>query len=48
MKLKITVSQLKEVLKTQAPKFPVEVMMQNVDAGELLKIGNLLKIKPKA
>ena len=43
MKLKITISQLKEVLRTEAPKFPIEVMMQNVDANELLKIGKLLK-----
>lgn len=43
MKLKITVRQFKEILKTQPPKFPVEVMMQNVDGNELLKIGKLLK-----
>ncbi len=46
MKLKITISQLREVLKTEAPKFPVEIMMSKVDQSELLKIGNLLK-EPK-
>lgn len=45
MKLKITINQLREVLKTQPPKFPVEIMMGNVDQAELLKIGNLLKKK---
>lgn len=43
MKLKITISQLREVLKTEAPKFPVEIMMNSVDQSELLKIGNLLR-----
>lgn len=45
MKLKITLSQLKEILKTQPPKFPVEIMMSKVDQNELLKIGKLLKKK---
>jgi len=45
MKLKITISQLREVLKTQPPKFPVEIFMSKVDQAELLKIGNLLKKK---
>jgi hypothetical protein len=45
MKLKITISQLREILKTEVPKFPVEIMMSKVDQSELLKIGNLLKKK---
>lgn len=45
MKLKITISQLREVLKTQPPKYPIEIMMSKVDQSELLKIGNLLKKK---
>ncbi len=45
MKLKLTISQLREVLKTEAPKFPIEIMMSKVDQNELLKIGNLLKNK---
>jgi len=45
MKLKLTISQLREVLKTQAPKFPVEIIMSKVEQSELLKIGNLLKKK---
>lgn len=45
MILKITISQLREVLKTEAPKFPVLVYMSKVDREELLKIGNLLKKK---
>lgn len=45
MKLKLTISQLSEILKTEAPKFPVEVIMSKVDQAELLKIGNLLKKK---
>lgn len=45
MKLKITINQLREILKTESPKFPVEIMMKNVDQNELLKIGNLLKKK---
>lgn len=43
MKLKITINQLREILKTEAPKFPVEIMMKKVDQNELLKIGKLLK-----
>jgi hypothetical protein len=45
MKLKMTISQLREILKTEVPKFPVEIMMSKVDQSELLKIGNLLKKK---
>ena len=45
MKLKINLSQLREILKTEAPKFPIEIMMSKVDQAELLKIGNLLKKK---
>lgn len=45
MKLKITINQLREVLKTEVPKFPIEIMMSKVDQSELLKIGNLLKKK---
>ena len=45
MKLKITINQLREILKTESPKFPVEIMMKNIDQNELLKIGNLLKKK---
>ena len=45
MKLKITIKQLRELLKTQAVKYPIEIMMSKVDQSELLKIGNLLKKK---
>ena len=45
MKLKITISQLREILKTQPPKYPVEIMMSKVDREELFLIGNLLKKK---
>ena len=45
MKLILTISQLREVLKTQAVKYPIEIMMSKVDQSELLKIGNLLKKK---
>ena len=45
MKLKMTSSQLREILKTEVPKFPIEVMMSKVDQSELMKIGNLLKKK---
>lgn len=45
MKIKITISQLKEILKTQPAKYPIEVMMRNVDQSELLKIGKLLNQK---
>lgn len=43
MKLILTISQLREVLKTQPVKYPIEIMMSKVDQSELLKIGNLLK-----
>jgi|GEM_PF-2181070 len=45
MKLKITIDQLKQILKTEVPKYPIEIMMSKVDKSELLKIGNLLKKK---
>ena len=45
MKIKITISQLKEVLKSEPAKYPIEVMMKNVDQSELLKIGKLLNQK---
>lgn len=45
MRLKITINQLREILKSQPSKYPIEIMMKNVDQNELLKIGNLLKKK---
>ena len=45
MRLKITTNQLREILKTEFPKYPIEIMMNKVDQSELLKIGNLLKKK---
>jgi hypothetical protein len=45
MKLKITISQLNQILKTEPTKFPIEVMMKNVDSNELMKIGSLLQNK---
>lgn len=43
MKLKISLNQLRELMKTEAPKFPVEILMSKIDQSELMKIGNLLK-----
>ena len=45
MRLKITIKQLGEVLKTQPVKYPIEIMMKNVDREELKEIGKLLKKK---
>lgn len=45
MKIKITINQLREVLKTQPPKYPIEIFMSKVDREELLIIGKLLKKK---
>jgi len=45
MILKITINQLREVLKTQPVKYPIEIMMKNVDREELKQIGQLLKKK---
>lgn len=46
MKIRLTISQLREILKTEPVKYPIEIMMSKVDQSELLKIGNLLKNKP--
>lgn len=45
MRLKITIQQLKEILKTEKPKFPIVVIMKNVSEEELLTIGKLLNNK---
>lgn len=47
MKIKITINQLKEVLKTEPAKYPIEIMMKNVDQSELLRIGNILNQNKK-
>lgn len=45
MRIKVTISQLKWILQSQYPKYPIEIMMKNIDKNELLKIGKLLKKK---
>lgn len=42
-KIKLSISQLEHVLTTENPKFPVEVLMKNIDQNELLKLGSLLQ-----
>lgn len=45
MRLKITIKQLGEVLKTQPVKYPIEIIMKNVDREELKQIVQLLNKK---
>jgi endonuclease V-like protein UPF0215 family len=43
MKLKITLDQLKKILKTEKPKFPITIIMAGIDRKELEEVIKLLK-----
>jgi hypothetical protein len=43
MKLKITTSQLREMLKSQSVHFPITIIMKGIDQDELKAITRLLK-----
>jgi hypothetical protein len=45
MKLKITLDQLKRVLKVEKPKFPITIIMKNIDKAELKEVIELLEKK---
>lgn len=45
MKIKITLAQLKKVLTTEKPKYPITVIMKGIDEAELKDVIKLLKKK---
>ena len=45
MKMKITLEQLKMVLTTEKPKYPITVVMNGIDKSELKDVIKLLKKK---
>ncbi|SFQ45228.1 CBS domain-containing protein [Flavobacterium akiainvivens] len=45
MKIKITLEQLKRVLTTEKPKYPITVVMKGIDKAELEDVVKLLKKK---
>lgn len=48
MKIKLTIGQLKKILKTQSPKYPITIMMTGIDKAELAELVTLLKSKRKS
>ena len=46
-KLKITISQLKAILTTQKPKFPLLIIMDGITKEELGELAKILKAKKK-
>lgn len=47
-KLKITLSQLREILRTEKPKFPLLLIMDGITDKELEELYKLLKKKKKS
>lgn len=45
MKLKITIEQLKKVLQTEKPKYPITIIMKGIDKEEMKELVKLLKDK---
>ena len=45
MKIKITIEQLKKVLKSEKPKYPITVKMKDVSKEDLAELARLLKKK---
>ncbi len=45
MKIKMTLEQLKMVLTTEKPKYPITVVMKGIDINELKDVIKLLKKK---
>lgn len=45
MKLKITIEQLKRVLQTEKPKYPITIIMKGIDKEEMKELAKLLKDK---
>ena len=47
MKVKLTLAQLKKILQTEEPKFPITIIMSGIDREELKDVVKLLKAKKK-
>lgn len=47
MKIRITTTQLKKVLKVQPLKLPITIIMKGIDKAEMDEIIKLLKVKKK-
>lgn len=47
MKIRITPEQLKKILETQPPKFPITIFMKGIDKVEMDELVKLIKSKKK-
>lgn len=47
MRVKLTLDQLKKVLKTEEAKFPITIIMDGIDREELKELIKILKAKKK-
>jgi len=47
MKVKLTLAQLKKILQTEEPKFPITIIMAGIDKDELKEVVKILKAKKK-
>lgn len=47
MKVKLTLDQLKKVLKTEEAKYPITIIMNGIDREELKELIKILKAKKK-
>ncbi len=43
MKIRLTIEQLKKVLKTEKPKYPIKIIMKGIDKEQLKELVNTLK-----
>ena len=47
MKVKLTLAQLKKILQTEEPKYPITIFMAGIDKEELKEVVKILKAKKK-
>jgi len=43
----MTLAQLKKVLNTEEPKYPIKIIMKGIDKAELMELIKVLKAKKK-
>lgn len=48
MKVKLTLAQLKKILQTEEPKYPITIFMAGIDKEELEEVVKILKAKKKS
>ena len=47
MKVKLTLAQLKRILETEQPKYPITIVMAGLDRDEVMEIAKILQSKKK-